>query len=94
MHKKERKSFSNKDFREYLLAGDVGGTNTTLGLFGIKNKVPILLVSFHYNSKELNSLDEAINEVVEICWKQHKIKIKNASFAVAGFLDFTNKDSG
>ena len=59
--KKEHAGFGKKYYASYLLAGDIGGTNTNLGIFGIKNNSSILLLSFHFRSQELTGLHQAIN---------------------------------
>jgi len=80
--KKEHKKFSKNSYKYYVLGGDIGGTNTNLGVFGVKNKKPILLLSFHFKSKGLKSLDFAIKEVL----KQVNIKIKKACLSIAGVI--------
>lgn len=84
--KKEHISFGAKSYKEFILAGDVGGTNTALGIFGVKNKSPEMLVSFRFKSKELKSLNEAIKEALIDSKKEHGIKIAKACFGVAGVL--------
>ncbi|MBI1935762.1 glucokinase [Candidatus Woesearchaeota archaeon] len=82
---KNYKGFKRKDFRYFLLAGDIGGTNTRLGLFGIGNK-PQLLISLHFKSQELTNLSSAINKALEYFYKNHKINLAKASIAAAGPL--------
>ena len=61
MHtEKEHRKFTKADFKDYILAGDIGGTNTTLGLFGIKKGIPLLLTTFHFKSQQLRGLVEAV----------------------------------
>ncbi len=84
--KKEYKKFKKSSYNSFILGGDIGGTNTNLGIFGVKNNFPSLLASFHFKSKELKALHYAINEVLDYMQKNHKIKINNACFAVAGVL--------
>lgn len=84
--KKEYKKFSKKSYDSFILAGDIGGTNTSLGIFGMKNRSPTLLVSFHFKSWELNGLDYAVNEAIAHIKKNYKINVTDACFAVAGVL--------
>lgn len=84
--KKEYKKFNRNSYSSYILGGDIGGTNTNLGIFGIKNNFPVLLASFHFKSKELKGLHYAINETIDYIEKTYKITITKACIAVAGVL--------
>ena len=84
--KKEHKKFSKSSYREFILGGDIGATNTHLGMFGVKNKSADLIVSFHFRNKDLSSVYEAINFVIDLIKKNYKIKIESASLGIAGAL--------
>lgn len=73
-------------YSRFVLGGDIGGTNTALGIFGIKNKKAELLLSFHFKSKELSGLHDAVNEALEYVRKNYGLKISKACFAVAGTI--------
>ena len=88
--KREYKKFNKKDCNSFILGGDIGGTNTNLGVFGVQNNFPILLILFHFKSKELRGLHYAINETLGCIRKNYKIKIIKACFAVAGVLSENN----
>ncbi|MAG92051.1 hypothetical protein CMO83_05225 [Candidatus Woesearchaeota archaeon] len=83
--KKEYKRFNKTSYRSFILGGDIGGTNTNLGIFGVKNKSPTLLLSFHFKSKELKGLHEAINMVLKYM-QGYRISITKASIGAAGVL--------
>ena len=83
--KKEHRSFSTKSFREFVLGCDIGGTNTNIGVFGIKNN-PNLLFSFHFKTQQLKGLHEAVNYVLDYCKETYGIHIKKACFGVAGVV--------
>ncbi len=83
--KKEHKKFKSGSYREFILAGDIGGTKTSLGIFGV-NKKPELLVSFLFESRKLNGLHEAVNGVLGYAEAKHSIKIKKSALALAGVL--------
>ena len=89
--KKEYKKISTSYYGSFLLGGDIGGTNTTLGIFGIKRKIPSLLATFHFKSKELKELYSAINEVTDNAFQNYKIKISKCCLGVAGALS-PNRD--
>ncbi len=84
--KKEYEKFNKKGYKSYILGVDVGGTNTNLGIFGIKNKLPELLSSFHSKSKQIRGLYFAINETLNLIEKNYNIKITEACIAIAGVL--------
>lgn len=83
--KKEYKKFRKSGYKCFVLAGDIGGTNTNLGIFGISNK-PTLLISFHFKSRQLRGLHDAVNEVLGHAAENYRLKINKACFAVAGVL--------
>ncbi|MBS3105686.1 glucokinase [Candidatus Woesearchaeota archaeon] len=84
--KKEYKKFNKKSFGSFLLAGDVGGTNTSLGVFGIKNARAEFLMSFHFSSPKLKNLSEAVNEVMGYLRDERRISISKACFGIAGTI--------
>ena len=88
---KEYKKFNKNKHDSFILGGDIGGTNTNLGIFGIKNKFPVLLLSFHFKSQELRGLHYAVNETLNHIQKEYNIKITKTCFAIAGVLS-PNKD--
>ena len=63
-----------------ILAGDIGGTNTRLGLFEEKNGRVRAVVSRTYPSKEHDSLDEIVAKFVA----EHGHPVASACFAIAG----------
>lgn len=84
--KKEHKKFSKISYSKFILGGDIGATNTHLGMFGVINKSADLIVSFHFKNKDMNSAYEAINFVLNLIKSDYKIKIENASLGIAGAL--------
>lgn len=85
------KKFKKGAYSDFILAGDIGGTNTKLGLFGISKKLPELLASFNFKSQEMRGLHESINKAIECINDDYSIKIKKGSLAVAGVIS-PNKD--
>ena len=83
---KEYKKFKKKDYSSFILGADIGGTNCNFGIFGIKRKNPELLLSFHFNSRELEGLHYSINEILAYMQKNRRIKITKACIAVAGII--------
>ncbi|MDP3766265.1 MAG: glucokinase [Nanoarchaeota archaeon] len=89
--KNEYKKFSKKEHSSFILGCDIGGTNTNLGIFGIKKNFPELLVSLHFKSRELKALHHAVHETLAYVKEKYKIRITKACIAVAGVLS-PNKD--
>ena len=84
--KKEYKSPNKRDYRQFLLAGDIGGTNCSLGIFGIKNKLPEIIASFHFKSKKLRDIYGPINLVLAHAKREWGIKIEKCCLGIAGVL--------
>ncbi len=84
--KKEYKKFEKKVYKQFVLGGDIGGTNTNLGIFGVKNNNPSILLSFHFKTKELRSLEFAINKVLKYAKREYGIRIKKACLSIAGVI--------
>ena len=85
MHFKLKEYSKKRNFKEYVLGGDVGGTHTNLIIAGVKGKRPELLFSLRYDTKKLPNLYTAVNHALNYI-KKYKIKIKKACLAVAGVV--------
>jgi glucokinase len=68
----------------FVLGADVGGTNTNLGVSGVRNNKPVLLFSLHFRSQELKSLTPAINETLRYAREKHGIRLGRACIGAAG----------
>ena len=77
-------NIDNNEYSRYVLAADIGGTNSTLGVFGINDKRIQLLFYKRYNSKNLISVIPPVKEILEYSHKIHNIEIKSACFGSAG----------
>jgi glucokinase len=64
----------------FILAGDIGGTKTNLGLFTRGKRRPVLKVLETYASPEFPNLEDIIDRFLE----RHKVSISNACFGIAG----------
>jgi glucokinase len=76
--------FSSADYTYYVLAVDVGGTNTNLAVCGVHNNKPYLVFSHHYQTQKLNDLSEAINETLKVAYERYSISVGKACIAAAG----------
>ena len=52
-------------YQRYLLAGDVGGTNTNLGLVGVKGDTPVLLHEWEVPSRSVEDFPALVAEKVQ-----------------------------
>jgi glucokinase len=82
---------ANTDFSSYIIGADIGGTNISIGVAGIKNLKPHLLFSLDFKSQELDSLAPVVLETISYADENYNIKIDKACFGVAGVVD-QNKD--
>lgn len=87
---KKYKNLNKDKHAKFILGGDIGGTNTRVGIFGIGHgsgrSRPSLLISFNFQSRKLHSLSDAINTALNYAWKDSRVEIKAASIAAAGPL--------
>lgn len=72
--------------RDFVLVGDIGGTNTTLAVLREHNKKAELLVSFHYQSQEITNFTLVVKEVLEHIHKKYSLGVSRACFAAAGLV--------
>lgn len=63
-----------------ILAGDIGGTNTRLGIFSLEREPGEPIVSCAYLSREYAGLEE----IVRTFMAEHDLPVARASFGVAG----------
>jgi glucokinase len=63
-----------------ILAGDIGGTKSNLGLFDVRQGKLVRVAHKRYASRD----HEGLKEIARDFLKQHSIKITAASFGVAG----------
>jgi len=64
----------------YILAGDIGGTKTRLGLFKAGQNRHVLKIMETYSSQKYKSLDNIIKDFLH----KHPVKIRSACFGAAG----------
>ena len=66
--------------KKIILAGDIGGTKTELGLFEMGKKRPYLKVIETYSSVDYSKFDKIVQQFLEI----HPMDIAGACFGIAG----------
>lgn len=78
-HKAQR-NMMGKTTDQYVLAGDIGGTKTSLGIFSMGKRRPLMKAFKGYSSREYMGLEEIIKAFLsENCYR-----VKKACFGVAG----------
>ena len=71
----------NKVVREeYILAGDIGGTKTNLGIFINGKRRPVLKYSNSYISSKYKGLED----IIDLFLSEKQLKVSRACFGVAG----------
>ena len=71
---------SGSEDKPLVLAGDIGGTKTNLGLFSRGKRRPVAKVIATYPSREAPHLES----VIERFLNRHRASIKSACFGIAG----------
>jgi glucokinase len=64
---------------QYILAGDIGGTKTNLGIF-TRGKRPLLKFFETYSSRECSNLES----IIVLFLKKYPVDIQSACFGIAG----------
>lgn len=76
---------TKKEFSDYSLTMDVGGTATLIGIVGInKDKSLELAYSTTVWTKEIKSIYHFINQLIDFAHKEFKIKIHKTGISFAG----------
>jgi glucokinase len=83
----ELRKFKKSDYSDFVLAGDIGATNTSLSIAGIKGKEVQPLFILRFMTKELMTLSSAINETLKFADEKYKIHVAKACLSPAGPLD-------
>ena len=68
----------------FLLVGDIGGTNSNFGVFQFKNKNWILIFSIHFKSKQIENFTQLVQDLVQHLEKKHRIHIEHVCIGAAG----------
>ncbi|MBU0496633.1 MAG: glucokinase [Candidatus Thermoplasmatota archaeon] len=73
-------------YSDVVLGADIGGTHTILTIGGLYNKKITLLVSFHFKTQTLDSVNPAIYEVLKYAKTEYNYEITNACLGAAGII--------
>lgn len=79
---------------ECILAADIGGTESKVGIFEVKEDEPILLISMRTQTKNIGDSNDTMNEILEFIQKKYGITVQHACIAAPGVAtkkkDFSN----
>ena len=89
--------FNKNNFSDFVLGADLGGTSTNICIAGIKDSKPYILFIYYFETKKLDSLNSAINQVLNHAKEKFDLEVDNACIGAAGvvskekkFADLTN----
>lgn len=71
---------------EYVLAGDIGGTNSNFGVITFEDGAPKLLLSLHAKSQEVAAYGDVVQDVCDVLSEQYNIRVRRACFGIAGIV--------
>jgi glucokinase len=78
--------------KECLLAADIGGTKSSIGIFEVaEDETPVLLISMQADTKAIGDFNETINSVLAYLSENYGITVSNACIAAPGVAT-KNKD--
>ncbi len=70
----------------FFLAGDIGGTNSNFGVISLVPDTPVLVLSIHYKSAEIEDFTTFIQEVLTYLSSQYDLSFTQACFGAAGIV--------
>jgi len=70
---------------QFVIGADIGGTNSNIGIFEIKDELPILLRSLHYKSQTITNFTLLFMEIFEYT-KKMEIRVDILCIAAAGVV--------
>lgn len=89
--KRLMKKVNLSEFEHIVLGADIGGTNTHVGIAGVKKNKYEFLSTVRAKTKEIRSLPLFFKEYIETNEKKFNIKIKKACIGAAGLVDPTHE---
>ncbi|MGM5487967.1 MAG: glucokinase [Nanobdellota archaeon] len=76
--------FDKSLFQEFIIVADIGGTNTTIGIFGVRSKTTFQKIFCrHYSSHQIEFY-HCVNEILEYAHQRYGIQVAKGCFAMAG----------
>ena len=84
------KRINKRDYSDFVIGVDLGGTSTRIAISGVKKGKPTLLFSMFYKSKEITEFENILTQVISYAADTYGIKIKDACIAAAGPVSDTH----
>ena len=95
-----KSEFEKSKYERFILAGDVGGTNTYLAVLGVlDSKTYEIIYKCSVNTRDIKNFDVLLNEVMKLAKERFDVELSVACFGAAGamhhkreFVKLTNVD--
>ena len=84
------KKFRKSDYSDFVLGADVGGTNTRLGVSGLKGRKVELLFGFETETSNIRSFGKLIRRFLRYS-RERGVCVRRACFGVAGAISDDGK---
>jgi glucokinase len=90
--KNEQKKQIKKTFTEFVLAGDIGATNTRIAVVGVngtdkQKKQMESLFTLQIKSSEIKNISDVIKEALRTAREKHGVEISRAGISAAGTVN-------
>jgi glucokinase len=78
---------NKKDYENFAIVADIGGTTTTVAIMGVKDHDAYeIILSQRHDTKEITSLDRQLNSIMKEAKDTYDIEVSTGCFCVAGPL--------
>lgn len=93
-------NFNKGEYKDFIIVSDVGGTNTSMAIVGVRNNTSFEIIFKHfYFTKEIISFESILNDTLKKAKDEYNIEIAIAAIGVAGpvsdsreYVRLTNAD--
>ncbi|MBA2307567.1 glucokinase [Candidatus Dependentiae bacterium] len=69
----------------FFLAGDIGGTNSNIGIFSLKSS-PVLVLSLHYKSQKIEDFTSFMKDMDTYLYDRYGIRCTRGCIGVSGIV--------
>ncbi|MBR9705797.1 hypothetical protein GOV14_02060 [Candidatus Pacearchaeota archaeon] len=92
--------FNKSNYTTFIIVGDVGGTNTSMAIVGVRTNTSFDIIFKHsYFTKEIRAFEHILNETLKKAKDEYNIEIEVAALGAAGpisdnreYVKLTNAD--